>query len=70
MMRKRENKNYCSVPFRSYPMHSGKLQKNSKKIRNIKKKKPLWRHSKPKYVKILKNRENKNYSSVSFLPDA
>ena len=39
MMRKGENKNYRSVPFRSYPMHNGKFQKNSKKIRNIKKKK-------------------------------
>ena len=57
------------VPFRSYPMHNGKFQKNSKKIRNIKKKKPLWRYFKPKYVKMLKKRENKNYRSVSFLPD-
>ena len=38
MMRKGKNKNYRSVPFRSYPMHNGKFQKNSKKIRNIKKK--------------------------------
>ena len=38
IMRKGENKNYRSVPFRSYPMHNGKFQKNSKKIRNIKKK--------------------------------
>ena len=51
-------------------MHNGKFQKNSKKIRNIKKKKPLWCHFKPKYVKMLKKRENKNYRSVSFLPDA
>ena len=70
MMRKGENKNYRSVPFRSYPMHNGKFQKNSKKIRNIKKKKPLRRHFKPKYVKMLRKRENKNYRSVSFLPDA
>ena len=41
MMRKGENKNYRSVPFRSYPMHNGKFQKNSKKIRNIKKKKTI-----------------------------
>ena len=39
MMRNRENKNYRSVPFRSYPIHNGKFQKNSKKIKNIKKKK-------------------------------
>ena len=37
MMRKRENKNYHSVPFRSYRMHNGKFQRNSKKIKNIKK---------------------------------
>ena len=70
MMRKGENKNYRSVPFRSYPIHNGKLQKKkSKKIRNIKKK-TLWPHFKQKYVKMLKKRENKNYHSVSFLPDA
>ena len=34
-MRKRENK--IIVPFRFYPMHNGKFQKNSKKIKNIKK---------------------------------
>ena len=69
MMRKGENKNYRSVPFRSYPMHNGKFRKNSTKIRNIRKK-PLWRHFKLKYLKMLKKRENKNYRSVSFLPDA
>ena len=37
MMRKRENKNQRFVPFRSYPMHNGKFQKNSKKTKNIKK---------------------------------
>ena len=31
-MRKRENKNCHSVPFRSYPTHNRKFQKNSKKI--------------------------------------
>ena len=69
MMRKRENKNYRSVPFRSYPMHSGKLKKNSKKIKNIKK-----NHysviSSQNMLKMLKKRENKNYRSVSFLLDA
>ena len=46
---------------------------NSKKMAKkleILKKKTLWRHFKRKYVKMLKNRENKNYRSVSFLPDA
>ena len=35
--RKRENENSRSVPFRSYSMHNGKLQRNSKKIKNNKK---------------------------------
>ena len=37
MMRQRQNKNYCSVPFRSYPTHNRNFQKNSKKIQKIKK---------------------------------
>ena len=35
-MRKRKNKNYRSVPFRSYPMRNIKFQKNSQKIQNKK----------------------------------
>ena len=35
--RKRENKNYRSVPFRSNSMRNRKFQKNSKKIQKIKK---------------------------------
>ena len=46
--RKRENKYYRSVPFRSYPTRNIKFQRNSKK--NQKKKKPLWIHFKPKQV--------------------
>ena len=69
MMRKGENKNYRSVPFRSYPMHNGNFQKNSKKIKNIKK-----NHysviSSQNMLKMLKNSENKNYRSVSFQLDA
>ena len=34
-IRKRENKNYRSVPFCSYPMRNKKFQKNSKKIQKI-----------------------------------
>ena len=34
--RKRENKNYRSVPFRSYPTSQRIFQKNSKKIQKIK----------------------------------
>ena len=44
MLRKREIK--IIVPFRSYPMHNRKFQKNSKKIKIITKK-PLWRYFKP-----------------------
>ena len=36
-MRKRENKNYRSVPFRFCQMRNRKFQKNSKKIQKIKK---------------------------------
>ena len=36
-MRKSENKNYRSVPFRSYPTRNRNFQKNSKNIQKIKK---------------------------------
>ena len=36
-MRKVENKNYRSVPFRSNPIRNSKFKKNSKKIQKIKK---------------------------------
>ena len=35
--KKRENKNYRSVPFRSYLTRKRKFQKNSKKIQKTKK---------------------------------
>ena len=35
-MRKGENKNYSSVPFRSYPTRNRKFKKNRKKIQKIK----------------------------------
>ena len=69
MMRKRENKNYRSVPFRSYPMHNGKFQRNSKKIKNIKKNIMASFQEKIGW-KMLRKSENKNYCSISFLPDA
>ena len=37
MVRKKENKNYRSVPFRSYPTRNRNFQKTSKKIQKIKK---------------------------------
>ena len=45
--RKSENKNYRSVPFRSYSMHNGKFQKKAKKLKTLKKI-PLLRHFNPK----------------------
>ena len=36
-MRKSENKNYRSVPFRSYTTRNRNFQKNSEKIQKIKK---------------------------------
>ena len=53
----------------SYTTHNRKFQKNRKKIQKIKKI-PLWRHFKPKQVGKGSERENKNYRSVSFQPDA
>ena len=35
-MRKGKNKNYRSVPFRSFPTRNRKFQKNSKKVQRIK----------------------------------
>ena len=35
-MRKRENKNYSSVPFCSYPTRNRKFKKKRKKIQKIK----------------------------------
>ena len=55
MMRKRENKNYRSVPFRSIPIRC--IMENSKKIAKKlkkKKKKTLFRLFKPKYVENAK----------------
>ena len=37
MRRRREYKNYRSVPFRSYPARNRKFKKNSKKIQRSKK---------------------------------
>ena len=45
MLRKRENKNYRFVSFRSYQMRSRKFQKNLKNLKI-----PLWIHFKPKLI--------------------
>ena len=47
--RKRENKYYRSVPFRSYPTRNIKFQRNSKKSQKTIVK-PIWRHFQPKQV--------------------
>ena len=66
--RKRENKNFRSIPFRFHTTRNRKFQKNSNKIQKIKKfmgsfqSKIGW--------KRLRRRENKNYRSVSFQPGA
>ena len=71
MPRKRENKIYRSVPFRSYTTtHNGKFQKNSKKIQKIKKNTIMASFRAKLDLKKMRNGENKNYRSVSFLPNA
>ena len=67
-MGKRENKK-LSFRFVSTRRIVENFKKIAKKL-EILKKKTLLRHFKRKYVKILKKIENKNYRSVSFLPDA
>ena len=66
---KRENNNYRSVPFCSYPMRNRKFQKNSKKIQKVKKNHYGLITSQNWLVKP-KKKEYKKYRSVSFLPDA
>ena len=66
MMRKRENKNYRSVPFRSYRTGNRKFQKNKKKIKNT-----IMTSFQAKIGwKMPRKRENKNYLSNLFQPDA
>ena len=71
MMRKKENKNYRSVPLRSYPMRNGKFPKKIQtKLKILIKKNILASFQAKIGWKMLRNRENKNYRFVSFLPDA
>ena len=67
--RKRENKIYCSVPFRSNPTHN----RNSKKIaKKFKKLKSIIMDSFQAIIgwKWMRKRKNKNFLHVSFLPNA
>ena len=65
-MRKREIK--ITVPFRSGPTRVIKLKKNSEKIQEIKKYHYGYISSRNREEKDEKKR-NKNYRSISFLPD-
>ena len=54
------------VPFRSYPMHNRKFDKKKKKLKNT-----ITDSFQAKIGwKMMRKRENKNYHSVPFLPDA
>ena len=67
--RNRENKIYCSVPFRSNPTHN----RNSKKIaKKFKKLKSIIMDSFQAIIgwKWMRKRKNKNFLHVSFLPNA
>ena len=64
-MRKREIK--IIVPFRSFTSRNRKFRKNRKKI---KKNNIMDSFEAITGWKWMRNRENKNYLSVSFLPDA
>ena len=66
-MRQREIKIF--VPFRSYPTYDRKFQKNSKKIEKIKNYHYEFVSSQNRLEKDEKDR-NKNFRSVSFLPNA
>ena len=68
-LRNRENNNYRSVPFRSKPTSNRNSKKIAKKIK-IKIKSTIMDSFQAIIVwKRMRNRENKNYRSVSFLPD-
>ena len=65
--RKRENKNYRSVPFLPDGLEKipKKKQKNFKELKNTN----MASFQTKRGWKRLRKRENKNYRSVTFLPD-
>ena len=67
-MGKQENKSYRSVPFRSVPARHviENSNKMAKKLKNM----VVASFQVKIGCKSLKKIENKNYCSVSFLPDA
>ena len=66
---KKSKLSFRFVPFRSYSMRNRKFRKNRKKIQNLKKYHYEFISSQSRLEKDEKER-NKNYSSISFLPDA
>ena len=65
-LRKRENKNYRSVPTTSVIQNSKKIAKNFKPLKNT-----IMVSFQAKIgTKRLRKRENKNYCSVTFQPVA
>ena len=66
--RKRENKNFRSVPLLHDPQYKipKKQQRNSKKLKNT----VMDSFQAEVGWKSMRKRENKNYRSVPFLPDA
>ena len=66
MPRKREYKNYRSIPTRREIENSEKIAKKFKILKNA-----IMTSFQAKIGwKRMKNRENKNYHYISFLPDA
>ena len=66
MMRKRENKNYRSVPTRCIMENSKEIAKKLKKLKNT----TMASFQAKIGWKIPRKREYKEYRSVSFNPDA
>ena len=58
------------VPFRSYPSRNRKLKKNSKKFQKIKKNTIMATFKTKIDCGRRRKRENKNYRSDPFRPDA
>ena len=65
----RQRKINIIVPFRPYPTRNRKFQKNSKKIKKIKKYRNGFFSIQNTLEKAKKERENENYCSDPFLPD-
>ena len=58
------------IRLRSYPTRNRKLQKSCKKIQKIRKYNCGFISGQNRLEKRQRKRENKNYRSVSFLPDS